>query len=191
MSRHKIKSLLSPLEVLLNFLSDIGVKNIIIGGIAASLLGKARFTADIDGLIFLPEDNLENFMRKAGEYGLIPRITNAIEFAQKNRVLLLKHKTSGINIDLSLALLPFEIEALNRAKILKIGKLKIYLPTTEDLIIMKAVAHRPIDMEDIRSIVEVNSNLDFKRIKYWVKEFAKVLEMPEIFDDLKKLLLRK
>jgi len=191
MSRNKVKSLLSPLEVLLNFLSDIGVKNIIIGGIAASLLGKARFTADIDGLIFLPEDNLENFMRKAGEYGLISRIANAIEFAQKNRVLLLKHKTSGINIDLSLALLPFEIEALNRANILKIGKLKIHLPTAEDLIIMKAVAHRPIDMEDIRSIVEVNSNLDFKRIRYWVKEFAKVLEMPEIFNDLEKLLLRK
>jgi hypothetical protein len=56
---------------------------------------------------------------------------------------------------------------------------------------MKAVAHRPIDLEDIRSILEVNPNVDLKRIRYWVKEFAKTLEMPEIWNDLKKLLPRK
>ncbi len=188
MSRNKIKSLLSPLEALLNFLSHAGVKSLIIGGVAASILGKARFTADIDGLIFLPKDDLENFLKKATRYGLSPRITNAIEFAQKNRVLLLKHEASGVNIDLSLGILPFEIEALSRGKVFKTGKLTFQLPTPEDLIIMKAVAHRPIDLEDIRSVLEVNPNLDFKRIKYWVKEFAKILETPEIFDDLKKLL---
>ncbi len=53
---------------------------------------------------------------------------------------------------------------------------------------MKAVAHRPIDMEDIRSVLEANPHLDFKRIKHWVEEFARVLEMPEIFADLEKLL---
>ncbi len=191
MGQDKIKSLITPLEVLLNFLSDIGVKNIIIGGIAASLLGKARFTADIDSLIFLAEDNLESFLKKAAKYDLLPRIANAIEFARKNRVFLLKHKPTGINIDLSLAILPFEIESLKRARIFKVGKLKFHLPTAEDLIIMKAVAHRAIDMQDIRSIMEVNPNLDSGRIKYWVKEFAKVLEMPDIFDDLVRLLPRK
>lgn len=164
------------------------VKNLIIGGIAASMLGKVRFTADIDGLILLPEEKLEKFLKKANRYGISARVTNAIEFAKKNRVLLLKHISSGINIDLSLALLPFEIESLKRGKIFKIEKLAFRLPTPEDLIIMKAVAHRPIDLEDIRAILETNPGLDFKRIKYWVREFAKILEMPEIFDDFKKQL---
>ena len=87
--------------------------------------------------------------------------------------------------------LPLETEVLNRARPFKIRNIDLYLPTPEDLIIMKAVAHRPQDLEDIRSILEVNLNIDFKRIKYWIKEFAKVLEMPEIFEDFKKLLLRK
>ena len=187
-SQNKIRSLLGPLEALLNFLSSAGVRNLIIGGIAASLLGKPRFTADIDGLIFLPKGDVENFLKKAANYGLFPRIKRAAEFAQRSRVVLLKHKGSGVNIDLSLGSLPFEVEALGRGKVFKKGELKFRLPTPEDLIIMKAVAHRPIDMEDIRCILEVNPSLDFKRIKYWVKEFAKVLEMPEIFDDLKKLL---
>ena len=191
MHQNKIKSLIGPLEALLNFLSDTNTKSIIIGGIAASLLGKVRFTADIDSLIFLPEEKIENFLKKAAKYGLLPRIKNAPEFARKTRVLLLKHQASGVNIDLSLGLLPFEIEASNRARIFKVGKLKLSLPTPEDLIIMKAVAHRPIDLEDIRSILEINPNLDLKRIKYWVQQFAKILESPEIWTDLKKLLPRK
>lgn len=190
MKQNSLKSLVAPLEALLRLLSNKDIKNIIIGGIAASIFGKPRFTADIDTLVLLPEEKLKDFLNKAGEYGLFPRIKNPIKFAQEKRVILLKHKVSGINIDVSLGILPFEIEALNRARIFKIGKLNINLPTPEDLIIMKAVAHRPIDMEDIRSILEINSNLDFKRIRYWVKEFAKVLEMPEIFNDLKKLLHR-
>jgi len=56
---------------------------------------------------------------------------------------------------------------------------------------MKAVAHRAIDMQDIRSILEVNPHLDFRRIKYWVKEFVKVLGRPEILDDLVRLLPQK
>ena len=188
MSQNKIKSLQGALQALVSLFSDACVKNLIIGGIAASMLGKARFTADIDALILLLDDKIENFLKKASKYGISARATNAVEFASKNRVLLLKHKPSGINIDLSLAFLPFEIESLKRGKVFKIGKLSFRLPAPEDLIIMKAVAHRPIDLEDIKSILEKNPTLNFKRIKYWVREFAKVLEMPEIFDDLKKLL---
>ena len=106
-------------------------------------------------------------------------------------MILLKHEASGIDIDLSLGCLPFEVEALNRGKLFKAEGLTLRLPTPEDLIIMKAVAHRPIDMEDIRSILGANPSLDLKRIKYWVNEFAKVLEMPEILSDLKKLLRSK
>ena len=191
MDRNKTKSLQNSLKALLDFLSDANVKNLIIGGIAASLIGKARFTADIDGLIFLPRDDIENFLKKAAKYGLSPRIKNVIEFAQRNRVILLKHEAGGTDIDLSLGCLPFEVEALNRGKLFKAGGLTFRLPTPEDLIIMKAVAHRPIDLEDIRSILDANPNLDFKRIKYWVKEFAKVLEMPEMFGDMKKLLPKR
>src|SRR5450830_1649256 len=157
MAKDKIKPLLSALEALVNFLSDSKIKNVIIGGIAASLLGKPRFTADVDGLIVLPEENLSDFLKKAKNHGLLPRISGALEFAKSNRVILLKHRASGINIDLALGLLPFEMGAIKRAKIYKIGGIKFSLPTPEDLIIMKAVAHRPIDLEDIRSILEAQS----------------------------------
>lgn len=59
---------------------------------------------------------------------------------------------------------------------------------TEDLIIMKAVSRRPKDYEDIRGIVSIHKNLDKERIKYWVCQFGAILEIPEIWDNLKKNL---
>lgn len=188
MKQNKLKSLLSPLTTLIKFFSESKIKNIIIGGVAASLLGKARFTADIDSLIFVDDENLADFFKTAAKYGLLPRIKDVLEFALKNRVILLKHQASNINIDLSLGLLPFEMQALKRSRNFKIGKLQIVLPTPEDLIIMKAVANRPIDLEDIRNILEINPKLDVKYIKYWVKEFSEILELPEMYEGIKKLL---
>jgi hypothetical protein len=62
------------------------------------------------------------------------------------------------------------------------------LPSPEDLIIFKAVAHRPKDLVDIQAIVENYSNLDRDRIRMWVKEFAEVLDMPELWDDIDELI---
>ncbi len=188
MAKNEIKPLLSALKTLVDFLSDSKIKNVIIGGIAASLLGKPRFTADIDGLILLPEKELAGILKKAKSYELSPRITGVLEFAKNNRVILLKHRVSGINIDLAIGLLPFEIEAVKRSRTCKIGKIRLSLPAPEDLIIMKAVAHRPRDLEDIRSVLETQSNLDFRRIIRCVKEFSKILDMPELLTDLKDLL---
>jgi predicted nucleotidyltransferase len=62
------------------------------------------------------------------------------------------------------------------------------LPTPEDLIILKAVAHRPKDLEDIREIVANNPNLDHRRIENWVKDFAELMETPELWGQIEKIL---
>ncbi len=65
------------------------------------------------------------------------------------------------------------------------------LPTPEDLIILKAVAHRPKDMLDIEAIITTQDNLDTKRIIFWVQQFAELLEMPELLTDLEDMIQRK
>ncbi len=68
------------------------------------------------------------------------------------------------------------------------SSIAIRLPTPEDLIILKAVAHRPKDMLDIEAIIESQPNLDKERVKQWVTEFAQLLEMPELWEDVAALL---
>ncbi|MDZ4159533.1 MAG: hypothetical protein U1B80_07065, partial [Anaerolineaceae bacterium] len=64
----------------------------------------------------------------------------------------------------------------------------VRLPTPEDLIILKAVAHRPIDMLDIQGIVESNPDLDRQRIEYWVRQFSQALDNPQLWEDIARLL---
>ena len=127
-------------------------------------------------------------IKSAKRLGFKARIKDAVEFAQKNRVLLLKHIKTGINVDLSLCLLPFEKEAVKRSKRFKIGNIGFNLPTPEDLIIFKAVAHRPRDIEDIREIVKIHARINRKYIRKIVKEFARVLGMPEIWQDIESII---
>ena len=68
------------------------------------------------------------------------------------------------------------------------GNLTFYLPTPEDLIIFKAVSHRPQDMVDIQEILRNNARLNVRYIRKMVNEFADALEMPEIRDDIKAII---
>lgn len=186
-----LQPLLEPLAALQRLMEKSECRWMIIGGVAASLLGKPRFTADVDVVTLVEDKNIAGLLKLAKHFGFRPRIKDAVTFARENRVLLLEHKKSGINIDISLGLLPFEEKALQRRRPYKAGNITFYLPTKEDLIIFKAVAHRPQDMMDIREIVNLHPGLDKRYIKEMVRQFARALEMPEIWTDIKSLLSLK
>jgi predicted nucleotidyltransferase len=183
-----MQSFLAPLEALQKLIEKFDNRGVVIGGIASSLLGKTRLTADLDVMILLSINDIPDLIREAGNAGLEMRIDNADEFARKNRVLLLRHRDSATNIDITLGNLPFEEEVVERSQLINIGKISIRLPTVEDLIIMKAVAHRAKDILDIQGVVDANPDLDKQRIEYWLRQFAEALESPEIWLDVEKLL---
>lgn len=184
-----IEPFLEPLESLQRLLLRFNERGVIIGGAAVSILGKARYTEDIDAMFLLSIKDIPQLLEAASEEGIEPRIENAAEFARKSRVLLLKHVISNTNIDLSLGVLPFEQEMVERSVVHQVDEaLQLRLPTPEDLIILKAIAHRPKDMEDIRILADKYQNLNVARIEKWVKQFAEVLEMPSLWDDIAGIL---
>lgn len=176
-----------PLAAVQRVLNQFAQQGIVIGGIAASLLGEPRATADIDAVIVLSVEDLPLLITVAKEEGLTPRLVDAEAFARRNRVLLLNHTLSGINVDISLGLLPFEIEAAERGRMYQTGTVEVRLASPEDLIIQKAIAHRPKDLTDIAGIIANQPNLDWQRIQLWVEQFAEALEMPELWQDVAKM----
>ena len=184
-----LEPLYEPLEALQRLLSRFNDRGVIIGGTAVSILGRARFTEDVDAMFLLSSEDLPRLLKMAKEEGIEPRIENAIQFARKNRVLLLTHTLTDTGIDISLGALPFEEEMVERSILHEVDEaLRLRLPTPEDLIIMKAVAHRPKDLEDIRTIAEKYPNLDGKRIKQWIDAFAEALEQPDLWNQIEPLL---
>jgi len=184
-----LEPLLDALEAVQHLLSRFGNRGVIIGGAAVSLLGRARFTEDVDAMLLLSIKDLAKVLETAKQESLEPRINNAEETARKHRMLLLRHVPTDTSVDISLGAMPFEEEMVERSILVEVDSdLQIRLPTPEDLIIMKAIAHRPKDLEDIRTIADKYPNLDVKRIEEWVKSFGEVLEMPELWEMIESLL---
>jgi hypothetical protein len=114
------------------------------------------------------------------KYEIKPRISECEKFAEESRMLLMRHIPSGINVDISMGLLPFEREAVLRSQPVVLEDLTLPLPTPEDLIILKSVSLRPLDEEDIKAIINKNPRLDKNRIMSVVREFSEILEKPEL-----------
>lgn len=178
----------AALDAVQRLLERFDGKGVIIGGVAASLLGKPRFTEDLDAMILLSVKDIPHLLDAAREEGIEPRHSDTLEFGRKNRVLLLRHTPSETDIDISLGVLPFEEEMVERSITRPVMSLSIRLPTPEDLIIMKAIAHRHKDLDDIISIAQKNPGLDLDRIETWVKAFAEVLELPNLWNDIRRVL---
>lgn len=182
---------IAPVRDLVRWWREERVQGLVIGGLAVALLGRPRVTRDIDALVLLPEDKWPAFLHAAGAHHLVPRDPDALVFAQEARVLLLRHVTSGIDVDLTLGNLPFEAEAVARAHVVRIARVLIPLPTPEDLIVMKAVAHRERDLQDIEGPMAAHPGLDRRRVRRWVKTFARTLGAPELYDDLQARFARR
>jgi len=166
------------------------IRGVIVGGVAASLLGRPRMTRDVDALILAEDTGWDRLVRSAASFGITPRIENAVDFAARTRVLLFRHDPSGVDVDVMLGALVFHQEVLARSALVDLGALQVRVPSREDLIIMKAVARRPRDIADIDSILSSGSGVDLDRVWQKLREFSSLLEMPEIQEDFEELLRR-
>lgn len=70
--------LLAPLIALQRLLARFDNQGIIIGGVAASLLGKPRLTADVDAVMLVSTDDLPRLIEAAEQEGFAPRIAPKI-----------------------------------------------------------------------------------------------------------------
>ena len=129
--------LLAALRDLVAWLQDAPTQGTVIGGVAASLLGRPRLTRDIDALVLLDESEWEAFLAKGARFGFVPRLADAVAFAHQARVLLVRHDASGIDLDIAFGALPFEEEAVARTVWHEVAGVRIPLPLPEDLVIMK------------------------------------------------------
>lgn len=163
----------------------------VIGGVASSLLGQPRLTADIDATVLLDNASIELFLSQALAQGLIPRIADPAAFVRRSAMLLLTHRASGVPVDVVQGRLPFERKATSRAITVKVEDFAVPLPRPEDLVIMKALAHRPQDIEDIRGIVASHPDMNVERVRKQLLAFAQVLDMPDLWTDISGIFVRK
>ena len=180
---------LDALRALCEGLAALGAPWTLLGGAAVISLGVPRYTSDIDATLLGGGRDLEETLRGLGRHGIVPRIDDAVGFAGESHVLLLIHEPSQVPIDLSLAWLPFEEDAISASRPVRFGPLSVPVPRPEDLVIYKLIASRPRDLEDAERLLLLHAaTIDLARVRSILEEVCDALEDSSRLDAWDQLL---
>ena len=164
---------------LAGFLEREGVPYMVIGGMANIIWGEPRATLDIDVTVWVSQPQLPSFVTLvAASYGVL--VEDALSFVDRTRVLPLETR-SGVRIDMVFGLLPFEEDAIRRAKDIPIGGTNVRFCTPEDLLLMKIISDRERDLSDARALVLRRwPELDVDYLEPRITELSRLLEREDI-----------
>ncbi len=167
-------------------LRKASIPYMVIGGQAVLLYGEPRLTKDIDITLGIGVKELNKIKKIVSIIGL--KILVKREFVDKNMVLPTIEEKSGIRVDFIFSFSPYEKQAIERGKDIKLGKTFVRFASLEDVVIHKVIAGRARDIEDIKSILIKNPTYDNGEIIKWLKEFDDPLDenFLEVFRKIEK-----
>lgn len=143
----------TTLRDLVEWLRSESIPFAVIGGIAASVRGEPRFTADVDLIVGIDVDQALRLAERLPNSPFRPLFDGIAEVIQTAFLMPLAHAVTGIRADIAIGLSGFEQQAIARATPALMGDITVPVVTAEDLILMKLLASRPRDLEDIDRIV--------------------------------------
>lgn len=177
MSPEPSREFVDALAALCRALAEAEARWMIIGGVAVIALGVPRLTVDIDATVSAQALDVDRLVEALGRHAIQPRIPDAVAFARARQVFLSVHEPSGTPVDVSLAWLPFEDEALAASTTCDYAGVAIRIPRPEDLVIYKVIASRPKDLQDAEGLLVLHAPMmDLGRVRRVVKQYAEVLE---------------
>jgi hypothetical protein len=168
-------------------LEELAYPFCLIGGVANARWGNPRATRDIDVAVLTgwghEDEDISRLLTR-----FVPRFDDAAELAREARVLLVQ-TSSGVEVDLSLAALPFEERACQRASMWEPQKgILLKTASAEDLIVMKSFAGRPQDWLDVREIiVRQSEHLDWQRLTDELGAFAGLNDDVDLVETVQRI----
>ncbi len=178
----------AALRDLVAAMDDIGRPWMVIGGIAVVAHGLPRATIDVDATLAAANTDTGNVLRVLERHGFVARIPEAESFARRHQVLLLVHQASGVPLDLTFAWLPFEEEALSRARAVAFPGVDVPVVALDDLLIYKLVASRPRDLDDVERLFAAHRHaVDVDRVSRAIADFSALLDDTSRIDAWKRI----
>jgi len=161
------------LVVLALWLDRHHIPYMVIGGFAVTIWGEPRVTRDLDVTISVPAEEISKTVELVrSEFTVL--VTDALKFVSETRVLPMV--AADVPVDLIFAALPYEDDAIARAKIIQLKNGAVRICSPEDLVLHKIVSPRSRDREDIEGILRYrHSELDYHYLDPRVEEVADAL----------------
>jgi hypothetical protein len=168
------------------FLIRSETRHLFIGGLAVMASGEPRMTRDIDLIIFVPREALPGFLAKASRNGFkTGGRKNLTDVLERGSCTIIR---GSVAIDLILASTDLEDSAWRRRRRRKIFGRMVFVPSPEDMILLKIIPGRPRDIEDVRNIVASTGNkLDRAYIRKWAERLCDRAEDMRYFRRLEEV----
>lgn len=184
----------SPVAQLLADLADalqpLAVPWYLFGARAAILHGVARLTADVDVTVRLPDAvSTEALVTALAQHGFTPRVTDAA-FITRTRVVPFVHAQTMVPLDVVIGGPGLEDQFLERAQSKDVEGLRVPVASAEDIAIMKMLAGRPKDLDDIVAIVCANEGLDMSYIRTTLTLLEDAIGQSDLVPTLEAALTR-
>jgi hypothetical protein len=179
------------LKKLITALKKLKITYVIIGGIAASILGKPRTTIDADVVFIIKEEKIEEFIKILKLYGFkISEHSKEKIILRLKRLLPVKIRFKhNFSVDLRLASYSIDMDAIKRAIAVKIFGMNLSIATPEDIIVYKIARFEDIDKADIKGIISrFGEKLDLDYIRNSAKKLAQETGNNYIIDNLRTVL---
>lgn len=157
-------------------LAKAGIPYMVIGGQAVLIHGEPRLTRDVDITLGVSTDQFEAVMAALRPLPLQALAPDPAKFVRETMTLPLLHLPSKVRVDLIFSFSTFERDALLRAETRLVGLEQVNYVSAEDLVVMKIVAGRPRDLEDVRSVLRRNPNLDRAAVRQRLALFRGLLD---------------
>ena len=133
-------------------LSEIGAPWYLFGARAAILYGVARLTADVDVTVRLSDSTTGGMLANALQrHGFRLRVSDP-DFIARTRVMPFVHGATELPLDVVLAGPGLEDEFFERVIVRDVDGVRVPVASAEDIVVMKVLAGRPKDQEDVVAI---------------------------------------
>lgn len=125
----------------------------VFGAQAVAVRGAPRATQDLDVTVELERSRVRELCEALAGEGFRERYPESADALLKEAGVLPLRHPSGMEVDIVLAGSGFEALALGRATRLAFGSVEVPVAHATDLVVMKVLAGRGKDLEDVRSLL--------------------------------------
>ena len=172
-------------------LAAVRVEWYLFGAQAAIVYGVARLTADVDITARVPPGLSNQALIEAlAPEGFRLRF-DAPMLVEHGRVLPFVHEATGLPVDIVLAGPGLEDEFFARAKLHDIDGVDVPVVEVSDLVVMKVLADRPKDIEDIVTLLRVQkARIDRARVSRVLTMLESALGQSDLIPAFESALAR-
>jgi hypothetical protein len=170
-------------------LSRLGLRWYVFGAQAAILYGAARFTEDIDVTVEIGTLEASAFVSALVSGGFTPRISDRT-FIDQTRVIPVLHEDTKTPLDIVLAGAGIEELFFDGARLVDVSGEQVPVASPEDLVVMKVLAGRPKDLEDVVAVLAAQEEFDEKRTRWLIELLQQALDQSDLLPVFEGCLTR-